>query len=99
MPLFGGINGPAVSHSFLLYAIARDGVAGQLEADEVRHHAAAGEVAASLIVVASQVGKPANRSPLHGDASGTDRIGADILVKRRADEIRNDADRTRRRGD
>src|ERR1039458_6390029 len=93
MPLFRRVHCPAVLNSILLYPVARNRIPRQLEPNEVRHHAAAGEVTSSLLVVAGQVGKPAHSASFHGHGSGSDGVSADILVESRANEIRNDADR------
>src|SRR5450755_1798718 len=92
MPFFRSVHCPAVLNSILLYAVARDRVPRQFQPDEVRHHAAAREIAASLLVIASQVGKPAHGAPLHGHGSRTNRVGSDILIEGGADEIGNDSD-------
>jgi hypothetical protein len=99
MPLFGGVHGPTFPNSFLLYAVARNGVPCQLEPDEIRHHPAAREVTPSVIVVADQVVEPAHGASLHGHGRGTNRIGPDVLVECRADKIGNDPYRTRRWSD
>src|SRR6202167_6870991 len=97
VPLFRRINRPALLNSIVLYPILRHAVPSQLETDEVSHHPAAGKVPSSLVVVADHVGKPFHRLPLHGHSRWTDRVSTNILVKRRTDEIRNDANGIGRR--
>src|ERR1035438_4058255 len=99
MPFFRRVHRPAFLNSVMLCPVARNAVPCQLDTDEVRHHAAAGEVPAGILVIASQVGKPPHRAALHGYGSRANRIRPYILVERGADEIRNNADGTGRWSD
>jgi hypothetical protein len=85
--------------SVVLGSLAGDYVAPHSQADEIRHHPAAGEVAASTVIVTAQISKPPHDAAFHGHCGRADRIGADVLVNRRADEIRNDAHGIGRRSD
>ena len=83
----------------MLGGISRHRVTGELEAEVVGHHAAAGQVAPGLGTEADQVVEPAQHSLLHGDRRRPDGVFAEVLVERRGDEVAEGPDRQRRRGD
>ena len=85
-------NRPWTIQSFALGSIAGGPIAGELEAGEVGHHAAASEVPAGPFVVSREIREPANGPPLHGDAGRSNAVGAHVLVEGRGDEIAQYAD-------
>src|SRR5208283_568742 len=85
--LLGCVHGPTIVDSVVLAVVAGDGVAPEFECDEVRHHAAAGEIAAGVFAVAAEVGEPAYYPPLHGNRRRADGICAYVLIDGRTDEV------------
>ena len=82
VPFFRGVDGPAFADAVVLRLVMRDRITADLQADEVGHHAATGEVSARLRIVATQIGEPAHDAPLEGNGGGADRVSADVLVER-----------------
>src|SRR5581483_1363416 len=96
---FRRINSPTLLDSIVLCTIMGHGIATDFQADEVRHHAAAGEIAARLVVVAAEISQPTNHASFHGNRRGSDRICADVLIESRANEVSNNTDGVRRGSD
>src|SRR5208337_3345398 len=97
--LLGCVHGPTIVDSVVLAVVAGDGVAPEFECDEVRHHAAAGEIAAGVFAVAAEVGEPAYYPPLHGNRRRADGICAYVLIDGRTDEVGDNTHGIRRRSD
>lgn len=92
VPFLRGVHGPTVLNALALDAVAGDEVPGQLDGDKVGHHAAAGQVATCMLIVANQISEPTNRASLDGDGRGPKGVGSDVLIERGADEVGNDPD-------
>src|SRR5579862_3487185 len=93
------IDGTALADAFVLRTIAADGIATELEPDEIGGHPSAGEISTSSVGIAAQIREPAHDLALHSNRGRSDGVSTDVLIKRRANEICDDADRSWRRGD
>src|SRR5579862_1325921 len=93
MAFLGRIHCPAVLNAIMLCLIACYRVASYFEPDEVSHHSTAGEIASCAWVVTAKISQPAHNAALHRYRGGTDRVRTYVLIDRRADKIRNNADR------
>jgi hypothetical protein len=83
-------------NAIVLRAITRCPVARQFEADEIRHHAAAGEIATGGRTIAHKVGEPADSAAFDGDSGGANGVGAEVLVEDRTEEVSDYTNRVRR---
>ena len=68
-------------------------VAAELQADEVRHHAAARRGCRRRARRSRRGREPAHGAALDRDRRRADRVRADVLVQRRGDEVAEDAGR------
>ena len=99
MALLRHIDGAALVNTFLLCAIAADGIATELETNEIGGHASAGEISTGVVVIPTKIREPTHDLALHSDRGRADGVSTDVLIKCRTDEICDDGNRGRRRGD